>query len=309
MTVMPGKASEIVYMDIDDLVIDECNMSGGAWDYDEEIVRSIEQHGVINALDIRPSKLKGKYGIVAGGRRYHGAIEAGLKSVPCKVHLSMSDTEAMELSFVENWHMKDRPKWLFIEWIGKIYEQMKFDMNLLGGMEERYDILVRKTGLKRETISDYVKICLYLDDELRAMMRPREDRTSFQKERLQGLLGRTESPKIILSIDKAKMILKELGDFPLRKQVEVAYHILTKKKRIALKIVKAVKINPKSSMWKIDDMIKRKPTGKTKRQISLDDKLLKALEEASLIKQMKLSSLMEYILKDWAEKNFYLATK
>lgn len=308
---MPEKPDKFEYkdVDIDDLVIDECNMSGGAWDHDKEIVRSVKEKGVINALDIRPSKLKGKYGIVAGTRRYNASIEAGLKSVPCKVHYSMSDTEAMELSFVENWHMKDRPEWLFIEWIGKIYEQMKFDMNFKGGMEDRYDILVRRTGLKRETISDYVKVCLYSPEELRAMMKPREDRTSHQKERLQGLLYRTESPKIILSLDKLKMILKELGDFPLRKQVEVADHVLTMKDRIALKIIKTVKINPKYSMWEIDDLIKKKPTGRAIRQISFDKKTSEALFRACERTQTKLPVLVQTIVKEWLKKNLYLASK
>lgn len=309
---MPGKSDKIEHKDIalDDLVIDKCNMGGRPWDHDEGLIRSIKEGGVINALDVRPPKMEGKYRIFAGRRRYNASIEAGLTTVPCKVHYSMSDTEARALSFKENQHRDNRPEWLFIEWIGEIYEQMKFDMKLKGGMKERYVILEQLTGLNRKKISDYVRICLHLPEEVKALMRQREDRTSLQKELLLGLLYRSETPQNILSVDQALLILNEIGKFPTKKQVEVATHILTKKKGIALKIVKAVKINPESSMWDIDVLIRKKSKSKFKRrQINLGEKTFDTLSRLALTKQKPINVLAVWIIEDWLKTHLYLASK
>ena len=308
--VIPEKAGEVVPIDLDELVIDPCNIRGGAWDYDEELIQSVKQRGVDLPLIVRTLKVEGKmkYGVVAGSRRYNAAIEAELKSVPCKI-FPMSDVEAMGLSLQENYLRRDLPLWQYIEWLGKMYERMKFDITFKGGMKQRFAELERRTALKKEKIRDYVRICLYLPEEVRALMRPREDRTPYQKERLQRLLYRTESPSKTLSVYKVKLILNELGDFPLEKQVEVAAHILTRKNKTALKIVEAVKQNPKASMWEIDEIIREKPPDRYIRTISLDKETLEALENACLHKQRVITNLLEEIVKDWLKRNLYLAAK
>jgi len=308
--VMPEKAEEVVRIDIESLVIDPCNLRGGAWDCDEELIQSVSQHGVSLPLLVRPLEVEGKkkYGIVAGGRRYNAAIAAGLPSVPCVIQ-PMSDIEAMGKSLEENFLRKDIPLWKNIEWIGKIYDRMKKDLTFKGGMEERYAELVRRTSLKEEKISNYVKICLYLPEEIRALLRPREDRTPYQEERLKRFLYRTETPSKTLNVYKAKLILEELKDFPLEKQVEVAAHILTRNNDTALKIVKAVKENPKASMWEIDQIIRGKTLEKYVKTISFDKETMKALENACVQKQRELSGLLEDIVKDWLKRNLYLAAK
>jgi len=307
---IPEKAGEVVDVSIEELVIDPCNIRGGAWDYDEELVRSVKQHGIDAPLIVRPIKVedKIKYGVVAGGRRYHAAIEVGLKSVPCKI-FPMSDVEAMGLSLEENYLRRDLPLWQYIEWVGKMYDRMIRDRRFLGDVEKRYAELERRTSLKREKIRDYVEICLHLPEEIRALLRPREDRTPYQEERLKRFLYRTESPSQTLNIYKAKLILEELRGFPLEKQVEVAAYILTRTNDTAEKIVKAVKANPKPSIWEINQIIKGKALGKYVKEISFDEETMKALENACLHKQRILSELLEDIIKDWLRKNLYLSKK
>lgn len=306
--VIPEKAVEVVHIDIEALVIDSCNMRGGFWDCDEELIQSVRQHGVSLPLLVRPLEVEGKkkYGIVAGGRRYNAAIATDLPSVPCIIQ-PMSDIEAMGKSLEENFLRKDIPLWKNIEWIGKIYDRMKKDLTFKGGMEERYDELVRRTSLKKEKIRDYVKMCLYLPEEIRALLRPQEDRTQYQEERLKRFLYRTESPPKTLNVYKAMLILEEMKDFPLEKQVEVAAHILTRTNDSALKIVKAVKENPKVSMWDIDRIIRGKTLERYVKSISFDKETMKALENACLHKQRELMELLEDIIKDWLKRNLYLA--
>jgi len=306
--VIPEKGEKIVDIKIEELIIDPCNIRSGAWDYDEELVQSVRQHGIDLPLIVRPIKIEGKmkYGIVAGGRRYNAAIAAGLSSVPCKI-FPMSDVEAMGISYDENYLRKDLPLWQYIEWIGKMYDRMKFDYTFKGGMKERCAELARLTSLKEEKVVDYIKICLSLPEEIRTLLRPRKDRTPYQEERLKKFLFRTGSPDKTLNVYKAKLILEELGDFPLQKQIEVADHILTKTNDTALKFIKAIKANPKASVWEIDQIIRGKTPDRYERSISFDKETMKALENVCLHKQRELSQLLEDIVKDWLKKNLYLA--
>jgi len=71
----------------------------------EELTESIRQKGVLEPLLVRkvgPSR----YQLVAGERRFHAAIAAGLTEVPC-VELSLSDQEALEVALVENLQRRD----------------------------------------------------------------------------------------------------------------------------------------------------------------------------------------------------------
>lgn len=70
-----------------------------------ELTESIRQRGVLEPLLVRrlgPSR----YQLVAGERRLHAALAAGLTEVPC-IELSVSDQEALEVALVENLQRRD----------------------------------------------------------------------------------------------------------------------------------------------------------------------------------------------------------
>jgi len=297
---------------VEELIIDQCNIRGGDWDYDEELVRSVRERGIALPLLVRPisTKTKVKYGIVCGGRRFNAALEAGLEKVPCIIQ-EMIDVEAMGRSLEENIMRKDIPLWQNIEWIGAMYELLRKDSLRWGSdrkfadMDARYDEVVRRTGLNKDKVRDFVRIAIYLPEEIRALLRPREERTSFQEERLQGLLYRTQSPDETLTVYKALLILDELTDFPVRKQVEVAAYILNKTNEMSKEIIELVKKNPDKDLQEIEQILRKEPDVYYK-TIGLDKKTLKALSNACLHKQKELPSLMIEILIEWLKKNFYL---
>ena len=66
----------------------------------QELVASVEQHGILQPLLVRPLAGDG-YEIVAGERRYRAAVAARLRDVPVIVR-SMSDTEALQYALLEN---------------------------------------------------------------------------------------------------------------------------------------------------------------------------------------------------------------
>ncbi len=71
-----------------------------------ELADSIEKHGIMQPLVVRPSATAGAYEIIAGERRFRAAQLAKLQTVPCIVR-EIDDKTALELALVENIQRKD----------------------------------------------------------------------------------------------------------------------------------------------------------------------------------------------------------
>ena len=70
-----------------------------------ELAQSIEKHGVIQPLLVRPLA-DGSYQLVAGERRWRASRMAGLTEVPVVIR-ELSDEDAMALSLIENLQRED----------------------------------------------------------------------------------------------------------------------------------------------------------------------------------------------------------
>ena len=68
-------------------------------------IKSIEKHGVIQPLLVRPLS-DGSYQLVAGERRWRAARMAGLTEVPVVIR-DLSEEDAMALSLIENLQRED----------------------------------------------------------------------------------------------------------------------------------------------------------------------------------------------------------
>lgn len=72
-----------------------------------ELVASVKARGVLEPLLVRRTPDGGRgYQLIAGERRFHAALEAGLTEVPC-IELTATDQEALEIALVENLQRKD----------------------------------------------------------------------------------------------------------------------------------------------------------------------------------------------------------
>lgn len=69
-----------------------------------ELTRSIEQHGILQPIIVRPKGAA--YELVAGERRLRAAKNAGLKQVPVVIK-TLSDQEMMEIALIENLQRED----------------------------------------------------------------------------------------------------------------------------------------------------------------------------------------------------------
>jgi ParB family transcriptional regulator, chromosome partitioning protein len=71
----------------------------------EQLTESIKEHGILEPLLVR-SISSDRYELVAGERRYRASALAGLKEVPVIIK-ELSDTEALQLSLIENLQRED----------------------------------------------------------------------------------------------------------------------------------------------------------------------------------------------------------
>ena len=117
----------------------------------DELARSIETHGIIQPIMVRPSG-EG-YEIVAGERRWRAARRASLKQVPCIVR-ELSEEQNMLVSIIENMQRED-----------------------LNPMEEAEALnqMITRFGLTQEEVSKSVgKSRPYITNALRLLKLPAE---------------------------------------------------------------------------------------------------------------------------------------
>ncbi len=69
-----------------------------------ELMASVAEKGIIEPLIVRPRA--GRFQIIAGERRYHAAVQVGLREVPVILR-DADDVEVMELALIENLQRKD----------------------------------------------------------------------------------------------------------------------------------------------------------------------------------------------------------
>src|SRR5688500_20178738 len=69
-----------------------------------ELMASVAEKGIIEPLVVR--QRANRYQIIAGERRYHAAVQVGLREVPVVIR-EVDDVEVMELELVENLQRKD----------------------------------------------------------------------------------------------------------------------------------------------------------------------------------------------------------
>lgn len=131
-------------------------------DFDEkalsELAESIEQHGVLQPLVVRPLA-NGGYQLVAGERRWRAARIAGLSEVPVIIK-ELTDEEVIEIAMIENLQRED---------LNPLEEALgyKFMMDELGITQEQ---AAEKVGKSRPAVANALRL-LKLPDEIREMVK------------------------------------------------------------------------------------------------------------------------------------------
>ena len=112
-----------------------------------ELTASIRAHGVLQPLLVRVIPGTKKYQLIAGERRFHAAVEAGLEEVPC-VEMSATDQEALELALIENLQRKDLSPFEEAEGYRTLVEKYRYT----------HEQVATAIGKSRTTVTESLKL-------------------------------------------------------------------------------------------------------------------------------------------------------
>jgi ParB family chromosome partitioning protein len=122
-----------------------------------ELMASVAEKGVIEPLIVR--QRAGRYQIIAGERRYHAAVQVGLREVPVVVR-EVDDIEVMELALVENLQRKDLTA----------FEEAEALHQLAQKCDYTHEDMARKLGKSRTAITESLSLN-NMPDEVRSLCR------------------------------------------------------------------------------------------------------------------------------------------
>ncbi len=189
-------------------------------DFDEkalsELAESIEQHGILQPLVVRPLA-SGSYQLVAGERRWRAARIAGLTEVPVIIK-ELTDEEVIEIAMIENLQRED---------LNPLEEALGYRY-MMDELKITQEQAAEKVGKSRPAVANALRL-LKLPDEVQNMVK----NNLISPGHARALLGFDNENMII---ETAKLIVKE--DLSVR-DVES----LVKKSKKAPKVVKQQKRN------------------------------------------------------------------
>lgn len=122
-----------------------------------ELMASVAEKGVIEPLIVR--QRGGRYQIIAGERRYHAAVQVGLREIPVVVR-EVDDVEVMELALVENLQRKDLTPFEEAEALHQLSQKCDYT----------HEDMARKLGKSRTAITESLSLN-NMPDEVRNLCR------------------------------------------------------------------------------------------------------------------------------------------
>ena len=162
-------------------------------DFDEkalsELAESIEQHGVLQPLVVRPLA-NGSYQLVAGERRWRAARIAGLTEVPVVIK-ELTDEEVIEIAMIENLQRED---------LNPLEEALGYRY-MMDELKITQEQAAEKVGKSRPAVANALRL-LKLPNEVQEMVK----NNLISPGHARALLGFYIDDMILQT---AKMIIKE----------------------------------------------------------------------------------------------------
>ena len=110
-----------------------------------ELMASVAEKGIIEPLIVR--QRGGRFQIIAGERRYHAAVQVGLREVPVIVR-EVDDAEVMEIALIENLQRKDLTA----------FEEAEALFQLAQRCSYTHEEMARKLGKSRTAITEALSL-------------------------------------------------------------------------------------------------------------------------------------------------------
>ncbi|MBL8863607.1 MAG: ParB/RepB/Spo0J family partition protein [Planctomycetes bacterium] len=112
----------------------------------DELTESVRQHGVLQAIVVRP--LGDGYELIAGERRTRAARAAGLQVIPAVLRPDVSDSQMLELALVENVQRQDLDPMERARGFRQMAEQLSLTQEQVAD----------RVGLKRATVANHMRL-------------------------------------------------------------------------------------------------------------------------------------------------------
>jgi len=240
---------------------------------DEEFINDIRENGIRIPLTVRP--YDGDYGIVAGSRRYTGALNAGLDTVPCVVK-DLNDVEARAESMAENKHREDIPSARWNEVINELAKEIDGNLSKV----EKYEKISEMTGLSGKSIRDYLNIG-ELPSDIQARLKKPSERSNSEKKQLETIVP-------VQDEEVSKSVMRKVAkdeDFKewAEEKPEKAHKVLsfaTKKGENKVEdVLESVKVEPNLEPEDAYKKTKVEVSRPIKIEISVGSKMNKAIEQ------------------------------
>jgi ParB family transcriptional regulator, chromosome partitioning protein len=124
-----------------------------------DLTASIREKGVLEPLLVKPSRLTGRWMIIAGERRWRAARDAGLRDVPC-IEMDVDDRAVAEIALIENMQRKDLTPWEEADGLKALSEKFGYT----------HEEIAKKVGKSRTTITEALSIA-GLPEDIRELCR------------------------------------------------------------------------------------------------------------------------------------------
>jgi ParB family chromosome partitioning protein len=118
-----------------------------------ELTASIAEKGVLEPLLVKPSRMTGRWMIIAGERRFRAARAAGLREVPC-VEMEVDAGTVAEIALIENMQRKDLTVWEEADGLSALCDRFGYT----------HEEVARKVGKSRSTVTEALSIAAIPDD-------------------------------------------------------------------------------------------------------------------------------------------------
>ncbi len=113
----------------------------------DDLTASIKEKGVLEPLLVKPSRINGRWMIIAGERRWRASKAAGIREVPC-IEMDVDDKAVAEIALIENMQRKDLTAWEEADGLAALCERFGYT----------HEDVARKVGKSRSTVTEALSI-------------------------------------------------------------------------------------------------------------------------------------------------------
>ncbi len=159
----------------------------------EELAESIRQHGIIQPLIVR--RVKGKYELIAGERRWRASTHLGLDTVPILVR-EASDQDVLEMALIENLQRAD---------LNAIEEAAGY-ARLAREFSMKQEDIAKQVGKSRASVANAIRL-LDLNDDVQDLLSEKKITVGHAKAIL-GLKEKKVHHDVALHVIKKKLTVR-----------------------------------------------------------------------------------------------------